>query len=148
MNRKNFIKSCGMACLGGMATVFLSESCQVAKTLTGSINGDNLIVNLNDFETKTSSETHYKKYIIVNNDTLKFPICVYRQNAQTYTALWMQCPHQGAELQVFGDTLQCPAHSSEFDNKGNVISAPATTNLRSFPLIIQNNQLIISLKAI
>ena len=60
----------------------------------------------------------------------------------------MQCTHQGAELQVFGDKLQCPAHGSEFTNKGIVQSGPAETKLRSFPVIIEANQLKISLKAI
>lgn len=136
-----------MACLGGGAMAALLQSCNITKTLSGSINGSDLLVNLSDFETKTGNQIHYKKYVVVNNDTLKFPICVYRKTPTEYTALWMQCTHQGAELQVFGDKLQCPAHSSEFNDKGEVINAPAFTNLRSFPITIQGNQLKISLKA-
>lgn len=136
-----------MACLGGGVMAALLQSCDVTKTLTGSINGSDLLVNLSDFETKTGNQIHYKKYVVVNNDTLKFPICVYRKTATEYTALWMQCTHQGAELQVFGDKLQCPAHGSEFNDKGEVISTPAFTNLRSFPITILGKQLKISLKA-
>ncbi|MCU0423755.1 MAG: Rieske (2Fe-2S) protein [Bacteroidia bacterium] len=148
MDRKNFLQTCGMACIGGSAMALLLQSCGISKTLTGTISDSDLLVSLSDFETKAGTETHYKKYVIVNNDTLKFPICVYRQDAESYTALWMQCTHQGAELQVFGDKLQCPAHGSEFDNKGKVTNSPASQNLRSFPITIVNNQLKISLKAV
>lgn len=133
---------------GGGAIAALFESCGASKTLSGSINDSDLIVLLSDFETKAGKETHYKKYIIVNNDKLKFPVYVYRFDEQTYFALWLQCTHQGAELQVFGDKLQCPAHGSEFNNKGVVSGGPASSNLRSFPVTVENNQLKISLKAV
>lgn len=148
MNRKSFLKTCGLACAGGGAMATLLQSCGLSKTLGGTISGDDLVISTSDFETKAGSETHYKKYIVVNNDRLKFPICVYRFDAETYTALWLSCTHQGAELQVFGDKLQCPAHGSEFNNKGEVGTGPASANLRSFPVSIANNQLKISLKAV
>jgi nitrite reductase/ring-hydroxylating ferredoxin subunit len=148
MDRKKFIKSCGMACMGGGAMTALLQSCSITKTLSGTITGSDLLVSLSDFETKTGSEIHYKKYVVVNNDQLKFPVCVYRQDTENYSALWLQCPHQGAELQVFGDKLQCPAHGSEFNNKGIVTGGPADANLRAFPVAVENNQLKISLKAV
>ena len=48
----------------------------------------------------------------------------------------MQCTHQGAELQASGDMLQCPAHGSEFNNKGTVTNGPADTDLRTFPVTV------------
>lgn len=148
MDRKKFIQSCSMACVGGGAMALLLQSCGVSTTLTGSISDSDLVVLKTDFETKAGNETHYKKFIIVHNDTLKYPICVYRFDEQHYSALWMQCTHQGAELQVFGDKLQCPAHGSEFNNKGDVVSSPADKSLRSFPVRVENDQLKISLKAV
>lgn len=148
MDRKHFIMRCGMACLGAGAVSNLLQSCSSLKTLSGSISGDDLIINLKDFETNAANEIHYKKYIVINNNTLKFPICVYRHDAKTFSALWMQCTHQGAELQVFGDKLQCPAHGSEFNNKGQVIGSPANTDLRNFPTVIEGNILKISLKKV
>jgi nitrite reductase/ring-hydroxylating ferredoxin subunit len=148
MDRKEFIKSCGMACISGGAMAMLLQSCSISKTLSGTINGSDLLVSLSDFETRTGSAIHYKKYLVVNNDQLKFPICIYRKDAENYSALWLQCPHQGAELQVFGDKLQCPAHGSEFSNKGIVTGGPANANLRAFPVTVENNQLKISLKAV
>lgn len=148
MDRKDFIKSCGFACMGGAAITTLLQGCSGTKIISGKIGSDDLIVALKDFETKAGNEIHYKKYIVVQNEILQYPICVYRFNANEYTALWMQCTHQGAELQVFGDKLQCPAHGSEFTNKGAVQGGPADAKLRTFPVTIEANQLKISLKAI
>lgn len=148
MDRKNFIKSCGFACIGGTAMAAVFQSCTSAKILSGQITGDDLIVPVTDFETRAGNEKYFKKYIVVQNDLLQYPICVYRFNENEYAALWMRCTHQGAELQVFGDKLQCPAHGSEFSNKGVVQNGPADNTLRTFPVTIEKNQLKISLKAI
>ena len=148
MDRKDFIKNCGMACMSGIGMSGLMQGCLSAKSLSGNIVEDDLVVPLSDFETKNGNETFFKKYIVVNNDLLQYPICVYRFSKTEYSALWMSCTHQGTELQVFGDKLQCPAHGSEFDNKGGVQNGPADNQLRSFPISIKNNQLHISLKAV
>jgi Rieske Fe-S protein len=147
MNRKSFLKNCGFACLGGGAAATFLQSCAPAKISSGNISRDYLIVSLKDFDMKSGEGKYFKKYLVVQNDLLKYPICVYRLNENEYTALWMRCTHQGAELQVFGDKLQCPAHGSEFTNKGDIQNGPADTMLRTFPVIIEKNQLKISLKA-
>lgn len=148
MDRKVFIKKCGYACLAGTAMTTMLQGCTGTKIISGQIGGDDLIVHLKDFETRAAGETHYKKYIVVQNEILQYPVCVYRISEKEYTALWMQCTHQGAELQVFGEKLQCPAHGSEFDSKGNLQNGPAEKGLRHFPVIIEDNRLKISLKAV
>lgn len=147
MKRKDFIKNCGYACLAGLGIPTLLESCSSLQILSGEISDDNLVVPISDFLIK-SNKKQFKRYIIVTNDLLKFPICIYRFNENTYSALWMECTHLGAELQVFGDKLQCPAHGSEFNNKGIMQNGPADTNLRTFAIVVETNQLKISLKAI
>lgn len=148
MDRKGFIKTCGFSCLGGIVLAPFFQSCTPVKIMSGKISGDDLIVALSDFEIIAGGQKHFKKYVVVQNEILQYPICIYRQNENDYTALWMRCTHQGAELQVFGDKLQCPAHGSEFDIKGLVQNGPADNKLRTFPVSIYNNQLKISLKAI
>ena len=95
---------------------------------------------------KQKESTAYRSFIIIQNDALQYPICVYRFTDQEYSALWMQCTHQGAELQASGDFLQCPAHGSEFNNKGRVTNGPADNSLRTFPVTITNNELFIDLR--
>lgn len=148
MERKDFLKTCGFACLGGVGISTLLSSCGALKPLAGEIDGDELIVRVTDFAVGTSDKKEFKRYIILHNDLLKFPICIYRFNEFTYTALWMQCTHLGAELQVFGDKLQCPAHGSEFNNKGALQSGPADSSLRTFPVSVEQDKLKISLKAL
>ncbi|MBS4043693.1 MAG: Rieske (2Fe-2S) protein [Chitinophagaceae bacterium] len=148
MDRKDFIKNCGFACVSGAAFSAILQGCTSTKIMGGKITGDELIVAISDFETKAGNEKHFKKYVVVQNDLLQYPICVYRLNENEYSALWMQCTHQGAELQVFGDKLQCPAHGSEFSNKGDLQTGPAETKLRTFPVTIEAGLLKISLKAI
>jgi Rieske Fe-S protein len=148
MERKQFIKSCAFACLAGSALVSALEGCAGSKpasgaSISGTISGSELLVPLSSF---AASDGKFKKYVVVNHDSLQFPICVYRFSEKEYTALWMKCTHQGAELQVFGDKLQCPAHGSEFSNRGVVENAPADSNLRTFPITINPTQLRISLQ--
>ncbi len=148
MDRKEFIKACGFACVAGAGMPALLQSCSATKTLSGKIVADDLVVLKSDFETRNGNNTYFKKYIVVHNDILQYPICLYRINENEYSALWMRCTHQGTELQVFGDKLQCPAHGSEFNNSGSVQNGPADTKLRTFPVTVEKDQLKISLKAV
>jgi Rieske Fe-S protein len=148
MDRKSFIKTCGLACMGAAGLAVMLEGCGTSKLLNGKIVNDDLVVPISDFEIKKGKKEGYKKYVIVENDILQYPVCVYRFSENEYSALWMRCTHQGTELQVFGDKLQCPAHGSEFTSKGVVQNGPADMKLRSFPITIENNQLKISLKAV
>ncbi len=155
MDRKDFIKTCGFACLGSIAIVSGLQGCSSSGFLSGSsellngkIVGDDLVVPVSDFEIKKGKARDFRRYVIVQNEILKYPVCVYRFSENDYTALWMRCTHQGTELQVFGNQLQCPAHGSEFTNRGTVQNGPAEMKLRTFPVRIENNQLKISLKAV
>ena len=146
MDRKQFLKTCGFGCLATIAGVTLLQSCASSQILSREIKDSDLLVPISDFIIQKGAKTEFKKYIIIQNEILQFPICVYRFNEAEYKALLMKCTHQGAELQVYGDKLQCAAHGSEFSNVGTVESGPANTDLRNFPVIIENNILKISLK--
>jgi Rieske Fe-S protein len=146
MKRKDFIAKCGFACAGILTGGLLLESCATTKSINAAISGSDMLIPLSDFEIKGKGDAKFYQYIIAQNAALQYPICVFRHNASEYSAVLMKCTHQGAELQVFGDKLQCPAHGSEFDSKGAVQNGPADTALRSFPITMDNNNLIISLK--
>src|SRR5438309_7320253 len=117
MERSAFLKTCGFACLGGSMLATLLEGCGSSKVIEGTIDHSDLVVPVSSFQGHKDS---FRKYVVVQHEKLKYPICVYRLSETAYTALLMRCPHQGAELQVFGARLQCPAHGSEFNNKGVV----------------------------
>ncbi|HLA68414.1 MAG TPA: Rieske (2Fe-2S) protein [Bacteroidota bacterium] len=146
MKRRDFIKASCISCLAGGLSLSILESCSATRMTTGSILGSDLIIPLADFEMKQGNRTQFTQYVIVHNDTLQYPICVYRFGEHEYKAIWMRCTHQGTELQVFGERLECPAHGSTFDNEGRVLHGPAAINLRTFPVTIENNQLKVSLR--
>lgn len=146
MNRRDFIAKGCTACLSGTALAGVLSSCQATRYTTGKINNDGLIVSIDDFKIRQKDNTAYRSFIIVRNEALQYPVCVYRFSDTHYSALWMRCTHQGSELQASGDFLQCPAHGSEFNNKGNVTSGPADKDLRTFPVTINNTELFIDLR--
>ncbi|MBK7762081.1 MAG: Rieske (2Fe-2S) protein [Bacteroidetes bacterium] len=153
MNRNEFIKNCGYACLGLGTMGLLLEGCNSQKMINAELVGDVIRIPLSDFETRKKLHANddiisKTSYIIAQHPKIKFPICVYRLADNTYSALYMRCSHQGAELTAFGDKLVCAAHGSEFDQYGKVQNAPADTPLRTFPTTIEHQYLIISLKAI
>jgi Rieske Fe-S protein len=115
--------------------------------ITAQIMDDSLIVPLSNFEVSKENEKTFRKYIVVQNEKLQYPIYVCRFSETEYTALYMRCTHQGAELTAYGDKMVCSAHGSEFDNRGNVTNSPADKPLKSFPVTIENQNLKISLKA-
>jgi nitrite reductase/ring-hydroxylating ferredoxin subunit len=146
MNRRNFIKDSCSACLSVTVFASLVSSCTSTKYIPGKIGKDGLTISKDDFSIKQKGGTAYSSFIIVRNDALQFPICVYRLSGQEYSALWMKCAHQGVELQAAGDMLQCPAHGSEFNNRGKVTNGPANANLRTFPVLVNGNELFIDLR--
>lgn len=146
MNRRKFLSATCIGCMSGGLMLSLLESCGVSKMAAGTIEGSDMLVPITDFEVNKNGNISYRDYLVVNNDMLNYPICVFRFDDNNYEALLMKCTHQGTELQVFGDRLQCPAHGSEFNNKGKVESGPASTPLKSYPVTITNKKLKISLK--
>ena len=135
-----------MSCLGFLVAPAILEGCGGTKYITAPIEGSNMIVPLSAFEIIKEDNIQYRQYLIVQNDTLQFPICVYRIAPETYKALWMKCTHQGTELHVFGNKLQCPAHGSEFSNTGAVQNGPASENLKTFAIALDGTALKIDLR--
>ncbi len=146
MTRKDFIANACTLCLSATAISTLLPACSATRYISGNLGKDGLTVLKDEFLIKQKGSTAYRSFIIIRNDALQYPICVYRFNDQEYSALWMRCTHQGSELQASGDFLQCPAHGSEFNNKGLVTSGPADNSLRTFPVTITNTELFIDLR--
>lgn len=146
MDRRHFIKNTCTACLSVTVFSSLVSSCTPTQYITGTVGKDGVTINKDQFKIAQKGGTAYSSFIIVRNDALQYPICVYRFSDQEYSALWMKCTHQGTELQASGDVLQCPAHGSEFSNKGQVTNGPAGNNLKTFPVTVTNNELFIDLR--
>ncbi|POY36425.1 (2Fe-2S)-binding protein [Solitalea longa] len=146
MKRSEFILKTCIACLAGPSLASALASCNTVHYTSGLMSANGLSVPMSEFLDVKKGANVYRSYLLVKNDALQFPICVYRLNEQEYSALWLQCTHAGAEVQVAGDSLHCPGHGSEFDKKGTVTQGPAEENLRKFPVSIMNDQLFIDLR--
>lgn len=145
MKRKTFVKNMCMMALGGSVASGILSACSTMARITGNgvegeLKADGLHLPLSAFH-----QSNKLQYVIVHHENLKFPVCVYKYPNEDYEALWMECTHQGAELQVFGNKLECPAHGSEFNQKGEVESGPADTNLKTFKTRISGKHLVIQL---
>ena len=145
MDRRKFIRSSCASCLS--ATLFSSailNACSPTHYVSGQLEKDGLLVGKEQF--KVGNNGSFSSFIVVKNDNLLFPICIYRFSDQDYSAIWLKCAHQGAEVNVVGDMLQCPAHGSEYNNRGVVTNGPATSNLRTFPVVVRQNEIFIDLR--
>ena len=146
MDRRDFIRRSCVACSGMGLALIGGFSCVGDRYITGTIEKDGISINKREF--RLPQNRGFRDYIIVRHPSLQFPICVYRRKESEYSALWMQCTHQGAMVQVAGERLQCTAHGSEFDSHGEVKAGPAITPLRRFPVKELADHLFIDLRAI
>jgi Rieske Fe-S protein len=146
MNRRKFIRQTCLGCLGGGIVPLVLTNCQSTHYATGTIEANGIVVPVSEFTYLKKEQTVLRPYILVQNDTLEFPIYVYRFSENEYSALWMKCTHQGSELQASGDHLHCPSHGSEFNNKGTVSQGPAEKNLKTFPVTVSDGKIKIDLR--
>ncbi len=147
MNRREFIgRGCG-ACLGAVALGTGLAGCAATRYAATTLTRDGIQLSLQEFLIQGGAQPAYRPFVVVRHEALRFPICVFRFSDTEYAALWMQCAHQGAELQATDAALQCPAHGSEFDRRGQVTNGPAASPLRSFPVTVSARELFLDLRA-
>jgi cytochrome b6-f complex iron-sulfur subunit len=133
MDRKEFLKTCGFACLGSTALATLVQSCASTNYFAKTLFDDKKItIKKIEFLKTEKNSIKERKYVLIRSEKMAFPICVYKISETEYSALLMQCTHNGCELQPQGSFLVCPCHGSEFSNTGMVQNPPAEQNLVSF----------------
>lgn len=145
MERGEFIKQCGKLCLGGLFVGGILESCAGSYYATTTAEQNKLTVKKSEFIEEKNGVQKPRKYVLVRTEKLNFPICIYKLNENTYSALLMECSHKSCELNPHGDYLICPCHGSEFNNLGIVQNPPAETNLQTFKLNHDNENIYIYL---
>ncbi len=123
------------------------SGCQATYYTKGALEPNGISVARSEFTYLKKDQPVQRDFIIVRNDSMEFPIYLYKFSDQDYTAILMKCTHQGNELQASGDHLQCSAHGSEFNNRGNVEQGPADKNLRTFKVSTVGDKIFIDLRA-
>jgi nitrite reductase/ring-hydroxylating ferredoxin subunit len=144
INRRTFIRQTCVACVSaGVGTGF--SGCQSVHYVSGNLDPKGLSVAPSEFIFPVKGKPATRPYIVVTHDKLDFPIYLYRISENQYNALWMKCTHQGSELQASGDHLYCASHGSEFDKYGKVSQGPAEKDLRTFPVNVVADKILIDL---
>ena len=146
MKRKEFIKVCGAACLSASPLMILLESCGLSNYYAHyAVINKIIIIKKSEFLLVQKDKTIERKFVLIKNEHLNYPICVFKLTDGTYSALLMECTHNGCELQNQGNYLVCPCHGSEFSNKGVVQNPPAESNLISYTITTDNENIFINL---
>jgi nitrite reductase (NADH) small subunit len=67
--------------------------------------------------------------------------------AGAFHAIDNTCPHRGGPLgegELAGELVTCPWHGAKFNVKtGEVLGPPAHTGVRSFPVTVQGNDVLV-----
>ena len=146
MERRNFIKQCGVLGASCFGLSLLMEGCSSTHFVQGTVtNNNHLQINKSEFIVLKNDATTYRKYIIARFENSDYPVVVYRFSSTDFLALLLRCTHQGVELNVNGDMLTCSAHGSEFSNKGYVVQGPAEQKLKSFSVTNDEKNIYIQL---
>jgi cytochrome b6-f complex iron-sulfur subunit len=145
MERSEFLKVCGGACLGLIGMSALLQSCGTTHYAQAALENKRIQLSKQEFEKIKEDEIKYRKYVLVKIDSINYPILVNRIDAENYTAVLLKCTHQGNVLAVSGNVLTCAAHGSEFDRNGEVLQGPAAEKLISYTVTSDEKNIYIQL---
>jgi cytochrome b6-f complex iron-sulfur subunit len=140
MERRDFIKQCSTICAVG-AGLLLMESCGSVHYALNTAEANKIKIQKSEF---LDAKKNQRQFVVIKNDNLPFPIGLYLKNGG-YTALYMQCTHQGCELHANKTALVCPCHGSDFSVEGKVLNGPADKDLKQFKVITDNETIYIEL---
>jgi len=72
-------------------------------------------------------------------------VIVLRSPNGELIALNNTCPHRGCAVSPApeGETLDCPCHGSRFSIRGKVLQGPATTDLPTYEVKTEDNQILV-----
>ena len=144
MERKEFIKTCGVVCLSGTALSVILESCGTAAYFAQSTMINNQIaVRKAEFTYLKKEQTVQRKFVMVKHERFEKPICVYKHTEEEYSALYTECTHKGCEVKPNDNFIVCPCHGSEYTNRGVVQNPPAERDLKQFKLTIDSDNIYI-----
>lgn len=142
MNRNTFLKLISSTCLVSGGVLQTLTGCTTVHRVSVVAQKARLTVPKTEFNLDNGNS---RAMILVKEYSQAFPIALYRSSPNEYTALWMECTHQGCEVKAQPHYLVCPCHGSEYDANGNVVLGPAEVNLKSFDLTTDHENIYIHL---
>ncbi|MFN0176108.1 MAG: ubiquinol-cytochrome c reductase iron-sulfur subunit [Saprospiraceae bacterium] len=146
MERRIFIKNACLTCLGGGITSAITAGCKSIHYVNSALVEDRLVLPKTAFAFLKKKELRYRQWVLVKHPKIIFPIGVFRADDAHFFASYLECTHQGCEVQPEGSYLQCPCHGSEFDNQGKLKQGPAETDLKTFAVRTDTDNIYVLLK--
>ena len=117
MERREFIRTSCLACLGGSAAMTLLQGCSSAYYAQQvEFKQNNLVVKKSEFIEIKKEKQMLRNVVVAKYEKLGFPIAVFRLGEDQYSAVYLECTHQGNEVQPNGNYLVCDGHGSEIEN--------------------------------
>ena len=151
-SRRLFLKTTGV--LGG---AMLLSSCELVDRMKGvpkthlplikgawSFSGGTLSLNL----AKLPELEELGGAVRIEGEILPAPLLVILGEDGKHYAFRNACTHAGRMIDPVAGTMTlqcCSVSRSTYDYQGNVLSGPAEENLTSYPLVIEENHLLIDL---
>lgn len=130
--------------IGSTAISLLVQSCSSLQYYaTSSLQGNTISIRKSEFLFIKKDKQEQRPFILVKNEKLEYPICIYSNGNSDFTALYMRCTHRGCEIKPSKDILVCPCHGSEFSTNGIVQTPPAEKNLEQFKVTSDNENIYI-----
>jgi len=139
MDRRDFIKKGCFTCLaiGAGAAMSSLQSCSTLSVIKAYEQDGKIEVDLLQFPAD-------KNVLLLRTSKLEYDILLIKRVDNTYNALYMECTHNANPLSPTSSRILCSLHGSEFDMEGNVKIGPAKEKLRSFPVQLIGNKIIIT----
>lgn len=143
MERRTFLKSGCNACLL-VATGFLVPA------LSGCGPGAYQVFNTevrDDLVTVPADSFAKGPLVLVRPKGWYYSIALRKKEDNTYSALLLKCTHQDNQLTAASNGYSCSLHGSAFNTQGQVVKGPAEKALKTYPVTIETNSIIIHTKA-
>lgn len=145
MERRDFLKSCFVACAAGVVIATALQSCKTIYEAGVALENNQLKLKKSEF---TDAEGLPRAFVRIRHEKLEFPVVIYKSSVEqkdVYTALSTRCTHSGCEVQPNKVSLVCPCHGSEFSNKGVVMNPPAERDLKQYLVTTDNENIFVQL---
>lgn len=143
MERRTFLRSSCNACLllaTGMIMPALSGCGPGAyQVFQGEVKNDRVDVPVDAFAKGP--------LVLVRPKGWYYSIALRKKDDGSYSALLLKCTHQDNQLTAASDGYTCSLHGSAFNSDGKVIKGPAERALKTYPVTVENNFILINTKA-